>query len=184
MIFFACRWRFFPILCLFEQRNMCFTYSASKCRGGQVPILSCIVPFFCLWLVLFLVYRMVDPRSFHPDPAFVGHFCLPGSGSTDPIESGFNLDPEPQPCFLVYRIRIGCGPRSSILCNVPDPWHFGTVWILRSVPLTNRPGSGSCFFRQWPSRCQQKNIIFFKAFYFLKIHLHHSSQIKSLKEVT
>jgi hypothetical protein len=33
---------------------------------------------------------------------FVGHFCPPGSGSTDPIESGSNpdsdTDPDPQPC--------------------------------------------------------------------------------------
>jgi hypothetical protein len=34
---------------------------------------------------------------------FVGHFCPPGSGSTDPIESGSNPDtdpdPDPQPWF-------------------------------------------------------------------------------------
>ncbi len=29
---------------------------------------------------------------------FMGHFCPPGSGSTDPIESGSNPDPDPQPC--------------------------------------------------------------------------------------
>jgi hypothetical protein len=32
---------------------------------------------------------------------FVGNFCPPGSGSesTDPIESGSNSDPDPQPCL-------------------------------------------------------------------------------------
>ncbi len=36
----------------------------------------------------------------------MGHFCPPGSGSTDPIESGSNsdpdpdTDPDPQPCFI------------------------------------------------------------------------------------
>ncbi len=30
---------------------------------------------------------------------FVGLFCPPGSGSTDPIESGSNPDPDPQPWF-------------------------------------------------------------------------------------
>ncbi len=29
------------------------------------------------------------------------------------------------------------------------------IRILGSIPLTNGSGSGSCSFRQWPSRCQQ-----------------------------
>ncbi len=33
------------------------------------------------------------------------------------------------------------------------------IWIRGSMPLTN--GSGSCYFRHWSSRCQQK-IVFFK----------------------
>ncbi len=54
--------------------------------------------------------------------------------------------------------------------------------ILGSVPLASGSGSGSCSFRQWPSRCQQKlfSLRFF-AYYFLKIHLYNSSQIKSHK---
>ncbi len=28
------------------------------------------------------------------------------------------------------------------------------IWISGSMPLTN--GSGSCYFRHWPSKCQQK----------------------------
>ncbi len=37
------------------------------------------------------------------------------------------------------------------------------------------PGSGSCYFRHWPSRCLQKLIFnnIFSAYYFLKVHLHH-----------
>ncbi len=47
------------------------------------------------------------------------------------------------------------------------------IRIRGSVPLTNGSGSGSCCFRQWPSRWRWKlkNILF--AFYFLKLHLHH-----------
>ncbi len=33
-------------------------------------------------------------------------------------------------------------------------WIQIRIWICGSMPLTN--GSGSCFFRHWPSRCQQK----------------------------
>ncbi len=42
-------------------------------------------------------------------------------------------------------------------------------------------GSGSCYFRQWPSRRQQK--FFLLITYFLKVHLHHFSKIKCHKEV-
>jgi hypothetical protein len=48
------------------------------------------------------------------------------------------------------------------------------------------PGSGSCYFRHWPSRCQQKKIFntIFSAWYCLKVHLHYRyfSKIKSQKE--
>ncbi len=58
--------------------------------------------------------------------------------------------------------------------SVADPWNFGVDPDLDRVymPLTN--GYGSCYFRHWPSRCQQKTILkSFSAFYFLKVHLHH-----------
>jgi hypothetical protein len=47
------------------------------------------------------------------------------------------------------------------------------------------PGSGSCYFRHWPSRCQQETYFltqFFSTYYFLKLHLHHFWKIKSQKE--
>ncbi len=33
---------------------------------------------------------------------------------------------------------------------------LGWIRIRGSIPLTNVSGSGSCYFRHWPSRCQQK----------------------------
>ncbi len=51
------------------------------------------------------------------------------------------------------------------------------------MPMTN--GSGSCYFHQWPSRCQQKTNFFeksFSAYYLLKVSLHHFSKIKSQRE--
>ncbi len=71
------------------------------------------------------------------------------------------------------------------IASVADPWHFGVDPDPdpRSMPLTN--GSGSCYFRHWPSRYQQKLIFltqFFSAYYFLELHLHHLSKIKSQKE--
>ena len=43
--------------------------------------------------------------------------------------------------------------------------------------LTNGSGFGSCYFRHWPSRRQQKtNQKSFSAYYFLKVHLHNFSK--------
>ncbi len=33
---------------------------------------------------------------------------------------------------------------------------LGWIQIRGSMPLTNGSGSGTCYFRHWPSRCQQK----------------------------
>ncbi len=57
------------------------------------------------------------------------------------------------------------------------------IRIRGSMPLTN--GSGSCFFRHWPSRCQPKNYFcsnIFSAYYCLKVHLHNFPKKKSQKE--
>ncbi len=51
--------------------------------------------------------------------------------------------------------------------------------------LMDTYGSGSCYFRHWHWRHQQKT---YKksssAYYFLKVHLHHFLKIKSRNEVT
>ncbi len=44
---------------------------------------------------------------------------------------------------------------------------------------TNGSGSGSCYFRQWPSSRQH---FFCLLPYILKVHLHHFSEIKSHKK--
>ncbi len=59
------------------------------------------------------------------------------------------------------------------------------IRIRGSMPLTNGSGSGSCYFRHWPSRCQQKTNFFntiSSTYYFLKLHWHNFSKIKSQKE--
>ncbi len=55
-------------------------------------------------------------------------FALPGSGSTDPIESGSNPDPDPQPCFkpfkrlnsYIFSFYGGWGPVPTSLDPDPD----------------------------------------------------------------
>jgi hypothetical protein len=59
---------------------------------------------------------------------------------------------------------------------------LGWIRIRGSMPLTN--GSGSCYF-VIDLQDASKNLIFntiFSANYFLKVHLHHFSKIKSQKE--
>ncbi len=74
-------------------------------------------------------------------------------------------------------------------------WGSVTFWYgpdprTHTMPLTNGfvSGSGSCYFRQWPSRWQRKikflpGTKFFKN-YFLKLHLRTFFKNKSHKEVT
>ncbi len=50
----------------------------------------------------------------------MGHFCPPGSGSTDPIESGSNPDTDPDPVRIRIRIQSGYGSGSSPDTD-PDP---------------------------------------------------------------
>ncbi len=59
---------------------------------------------------------------------FVGHFCPPGSGSgsTDPIEYGFNPDPQPW-TKLWIRIRIGIQLKCWIRFRNPDPTNCSDV---------------------------------------------------------
>ncbi len=65
-------------------------------------------------------------------------------------------------------------------------WIRIRIWIRGSMPLIIGSKSGSCYFCHWTSRCQQKTNFLnkFSPYYFLKIHLHHFSKIKSQKEVT
>ncbi len=74
-----------------------------------------------------------------------------------------------------------------MVTSVLDPWHFRTDPDTRgSAPIPYGSGSGSCSCRQWLSKMPAKNSFFSNlfAYYFLKLHLHQSLKIKSLKEAT
>ncbi len=119
------------------------------------------------------------------------------SSVADPDLYGMFLDPPgfgsvSQSPEVRIRIRLRIlqtSSKNSKKTSVPDPWHFGSgfgssdpcFWLMDPDP---DPGSGSCYFRHWPSTCQQKKQIFntvFSAYYFLKVHLHNFSKIKSQK---
>ncbi len=72
-----------------------------------------------------------------------------------------------RPCYygsVTFWYRSGSGSISA------DPYHCVTD-----------PDPDPALFRQWLSRCGQK--ISFFAYYFLKVHLHQTSKIKSHKTV-
>ncbi len=43
-------------------------------------------------------------------------------------------------------------------------WIRIRIWIRGSMPLTNGTGSGSCYFRHWPSQDANKKLIFLQVF--------------------
>ncbi len=72
-------------------------------------------------------------------------------------------------------LRVNCMCRFYCFSSVPDPLRFVTdldPWIRTVVPLTTGSGSGSCSFRQWPSRCQPKNYFFQCYFTFWQYRNH------------
>jgi hypothetical protein len=59
---------------------------------------------------------------------------------------------------------------------------FLRIRIHRSVPLSNRSESGSLFFIDLQETNKQVFFSIFFAYYFLKVHLRHSSKIKVTKK--
>jgi hypothetical protein len=89
-----------------------------------------------------------------------------------------------QPFTLVFRSQIGLQHLTSIpVLRIRDILVRIRIWTNGSGSDT-KSGSGSCFFRQWPSRWQLKKKFSssFCSYDFLKLHLHHFSMIKSHKE--
>ncbi len=70
-------------------------------------------------------------------------------------------------------------------CCISRKYTYFTVTVLLFFTVTSCngwSGSGSCYFRHWPLKDASKKLIFytsFSAYYFLKLHLHHISKIKS-----
>ncbi len=76
----------------------------------------------------------------------------------------------------------GSGTLHLTLCrSIPDPGNFGVDPDPRIMPLSTGSvsgcGSGSCYFRHWPSRRHQK-LNFLKRFSAFYFNLHHFSKIK------
>ncbi len=60
--------------------------------------------------------------------------------------------------------------------------HDILVWFRPgSMPLTNGSGSGSCYLRHWPSRCQQKANFFKTVFCLLLFEVTYTSFFKDKK---
>ncbi len=99
-------------------------------------------------------------------------------------------------CTLTYTIHTyytSPHPLNTFLhttsaSSVPDPWHFGldpdprihaSDWWIRIRFLD--PGSGSCYFRHWPSRCQKKTI-YLSQFFLLTVLLFEGTFTSFFKD--
>ncbi len=83
--------------------------------------------------------------------------------------SACSADPQPEATNKISKIPV----------FLIFAWLLVRIRTRGSVPLTNR--SGSCYFRPWPLRCQQKTILFlsFSASYLLKVHLHYFYKLQN-----
>ena len=102
-------------------------------------------------------------------------FCAVSRLVTSPLNTGRKWEPRLERLVMLPSATAAFIRTWSQLSSVADRW---TSWD--AIPLTNGSDSGSCHFRQRPSRRQKKIIFFISIFanYFLKVHLHHFSKDK------
>ncbi len=108
-------------------------------------------PFWRYIYIIFLRWKVIKESQNSRNQGFSYYLCLmiEGSGSVDLTNGSGSRRPknirspntDPNTCYTLHWL---------LLNSVADPWHFG---------VDPDPGSGSCYFRHWPSRCQQKTKI-------------------------
>ncbi len=89
--------------------------------------------------------------------------------------------------FVLVRFQIFFQTIKNFVLSLKNPgatwnvlvsfcYHFLKIqtFCFDSWPLTKGSGSGSCYFRKWPSRWQRNS-----PYFFLMLHLRHFSKIKS-----
>ena len=77
---------------------------------------------------------------------FCGSFCPPGSGSTDPIESGSNPDPDPKPVsLLVLKVHLK---------------HFSKIKVIKKSKNSRNQGFSNyfCLITEGSGSRRPKNI--------------------------
>jgi hypothetical protein len=69
-------------------------------------------------------------------------------------------------CRILQKSELfaSCSRSYSQCCGSTDILVWIRIWIRRSMPLINGSGSGSCYFRHWPSRCRHKTNFFIEFF--------------------
>jgi hypothetical protein len=80
--------------------------------------------------------------------------------------------------YSISTIQIYFENLSTVL-QIHDILGWIRIRIRGSMPLTN--GSGSCYFRQWPSRCQQETNFFSQFFCLLLFECTFTSLFKDKK---
>ncbi len=79
-------------------------------------------------------------------------------GEKDPQQGGAHTGNQEQnnrlSCYTICRDLVFFLYKQCCESMTFWVWIWILIWIRGSMPLTN--GSGSCYFRHWPSRCKQK----------------------------
>jgi hypothetical protein len=141
----------------------------------------------------YIIYSKIPKRKNFCPPRPAEHFPMFTVTSPTPFPCQDFARFPPFPGLLITNCRytyIGIFKDNKSLSHktsVGDPCHIGTDQDPDSrtrspVLVTNGSECGSCSFRQWPSRSQQKIFFFSLRFYassFLKVHLHRFLEIIS-----
>ncbi len=88
---------------------------------------------------------------------------LYGSADPDPYQNG--TDPQ-------HWLHVSNFDLLPPMLRIHDILLWIRIWIRGSMPLANGSGCGPCYFRHWPSRCQQKTIFCFKVFLLIAFWRH------------
>ncbi len=130
----------------------------------------------------------LDPRPLPPLPAWPAAWSPPPAPAAPP-----SARPSRSPSSRRTRSRR-CRSNGSFTggwklfqnFGVADPWHLVWIRISGSMPVTNRSGcgSGSCFFRHWPSRCKKKFFWFFSLLFQGTLTSFFKGKKSKQKEVT
>ncbi len=168
-----------PLVLFFLKNHLHTPIRNKHCRMHKLIFMKNILIILWIWECPFFNVQGADCLRIEHGERRAGLGVIQRARVCAPQSPRFRLD------YVLYATEdIFCCLRSD--CLLPVFWICGILVRIRirwSVPLIN--GSGSCYFRQWPSRWQLKSDFYsFFAYYFLKLHLHHFSKIKCNKEVT
>ncbi len=146
----------------------------------RTTLILCCVNYNRTPFTIFLLGSHKDLKSFRKCPS-------PSERTSSSLQYAVNISS----IFLFLKLFWLSGSSGSLSEKSIFYWRYRYLQCCRSMTfwsgsgsgsadpclwlLDPDPGSGFCYFRHWPSRCQQKTIVYFifSTCYFLKVYLHN-----------